>query len=71
MAAPQGYGVGGPSMGNFASHAGAEVEIHDGGHAIEVQALYRGVVIQTRHLSDPTGRSTEGNQSRCFSQAAP
>jgi len=60
MAASQGYGVGGPGMGNFASHAGAEVELHDGGHAIEVQALYRGVVIQTRHLSDPTGHSTEG-----------
>jgi TonB family protein len=47
-------------MGGFASHAGAEVEVHDGSHAIEVQALYRGVVTQTRHLSDPTGRSTEG-----------
>jgi len=54
----QGFGAAGPGMGNFASHAGAEVELHDGTHAIEVQALYRGVVTQTRHLSDPTGRST-------------
>jgi TonB family protein len=60
MVAPQGYAQTGPGMGGFASHAGAEVEVHDGSHAIEVQALYRGVVIQTRHLSDPTGRSTEG-----------
>jgi TonB family protein len=60
MAAPQGYAPTAPGMGNFASHAGAEVEVHDGTHAIEVQALYRGVVTQTRHLSDPTGRSTEG-----------
>ena len=60
MAAPQGYAPMGPGMGSFASHAGAEVEVHDGSHAIEVQALYRGVVTQTRHLSDPTGRSTEG-----------
>jgi hypothetical protein len=60
MVAPQGYAAAGAGMGSFASHAGAEVEVHDGTHAIEVQALYRGVVIQTRHLSDPTGRSTEG-----------
>jgi TonB family protein len=60
MAAPQAYAPAAPGMGGFASHAGAEVEVHDGSHAIEVQALYRGVVIQTRHLSDPTGRSTEG-----------
>jgi TonB family protein len=60
MAAPQGYAATGPGMGGFASHAGAEVEVQDGTHAVEVQAVYRGVVIQTRHLSDPTGRSTEG-----------
>ena len=60
MAAPHGYAPTAPGMGGFASHAGAEVEVHDGSHAIEVQALYRGVVTQTRHLSDPTGRSTEG-----------
>jgi TonB family protein len=59
MAAPQ-YAQAAPAMGGFASHAGAEVEVHDGSHAIEVQAIYRGVVTQTRHLSDPTGRSTEG-----------
>jgi hypothetical protein len=59
-AASQGYAAAGAGMGSFASHAGAEVEVHDGSHAIEVQALYRGVVTQTRHLSDPTGRSTEG-----------
>ncbi len=59
-AAPQ-YAQPAAAMGGgFASHAGAEVEVHDGSHAIEVQAVFRGIVTQTRHLSDPTGRSTEG-----------
>lgn len=57
-------------MGGFASHAGAEVEVHDGSHAIEVQAVYRGIVTQTRHLSDPTGRSTEGQSKLMLSAGA-
>ncbi len=36
----------------------AEVEVHDGVAAIEVQTLYRGVVIDTRHLSNPSAKAT-------------
>jgi TonB family protein len=49
-----------PAFGAPASHVGAEVELHDGRSAIEVQALYRGVVINTRHLLDASGKSTAG-----------
>jgi TonB family protein len=38
----------------------AEVEVHDGSRAVEVQSLYRGVVINTRHLYDPTGVAHQG-----------
>jgi TonB family protein len=38
----------------------AEVEVHDGTRAVEVQALYRGVVVNTRHLYDPVEKSTSG-----------
>jgi TonB family protein len=38
--------------------AGAEVEVHDGSRAMEVQTIYRGVVIGTRHLYNPEGKST-------------
>jgi TonB family protein len=47
------------------SHVAAEVEMLDGSKAIEVQAIYRGVVTNTRHLTDPTGKSTAG-QSKAF-----
>ncbi len=36
----------------------AEVEVHDGTRAIEVQAVFRGVVINTRHLYDPSAKSS-------------
>src|SRR5262245_6370848 len=38
--------------------AGAEVEVHDGSRAMEVQTVFRGVVIGNRHLYNPEGKST-------------
>lgn len=38
--------------------AGAEVEVHDGSRAMEVQTVFRGVVTGTRHLYNPEGKST-------------
>ncbi len=38
--------------------AGAEVEVHDGTRAMEVQTIFRGVVTGTRHLFNPEGKST-------------
>src|SRR5262249_14184789 len=38
----------------------AEVEVMDGTRAMEVQTVYRDVVIGTRHLYNPTGQSTHG-----------
>ena len=40
--------------------AGAEVEVHDGSRAMEVQTIYRGVVTGTRHLFNPEGKNTHG-----------
>src|SRR6478609_5986480 len=40
--------------------AGAEVEVHDGSRAMEVQTIFRGVVTGTRHLFNPEGKSTHG-----------
>jgi TonB family protein len=54
-----------PGFGGPASHVGAEVELMDGSRAIEVQALFRGVVINTRHLTDPSGKTTAG-QAKVF-----
>ena len=54
-----------PSFAPSAGHVAAEVELLDGSKAIEVQAVYRGVVINTRHLLDATGKSTAG-QSKTF-----
>lgn len=42
-----------------AAAVAAEVEVHDGSRAMEVQALYRGVVTSARHLFDPAGKSTD------------
>jgi hypothetical protein len=44
-----------PPMGGSQHHMAAEVEVNDGSRAIEVQALYKGVVVNTRHLYDATG----------------
>ncbi len=53
--APQmAFGGGGGAVNPVA----AEVEVHDGTRAIEVQALYRGVVVNTRHLFDPQAKTT-------------
>lgn len=52
-------------FGASAGHAAAEVEVLDGSKAIEIQALYRGVVINTRHLTDPSGKSSAG-KSKLF-----
>ncbi len=62
MAAPayQAPAFAAPAAGPAYGHVGAEVECQDGSRAVEVQALYRGVVLNARHLSDPTGRSTQG-----------
>jgi TonB family protein len=48
-----------PSAGGVNPMA-AEVEVHDGTRAVEVQALYRGVVINTRHLYDHVAGSKAG-----------
>jgi TonB family protein len=52
-------------FGAAGSHVAAEVELLDGSKAIEVQSLYRGVVINTRHLTDPSGKSSAG-KSKAF-----
>ncbi|HXU84089.1 MAG TPA: FHA domain-containing protein, partial [Polyangia bacterium] len=49
--------------GGAGHHMAAEVEVHDGTRAVEVQALYRGVVINTRHLFDAAGAG-KGAQSK-------
>jgi TonB family protein len=54
-----------PTFAAPARHVAAEVEMFDGSKAIEVQAIYRGVVTNTRHLTDPSGKSTAG-QSKAF-----
>ena len=54
-----------PTFGAPASYVAAEVEMLDGSKAVEVQAIFRGVVINTRHLTDPTGKST-GSQVKAF-----
>ena len=53
FAPPAGGGGFGGQMG-----AGAEVEVHDGSRAMEVQTVFRGVVTGTRHLFNPEGKST-------------
>jgi TonB family protein len=76
MAAPQQQYAPAPSAApqpvfatsGFSAPAGqvsAEVELLDGSKGVEVQALYRGVVINTRHLTDPSGKSSAG-QSKAF-----
>jgi TonB family protein len=45
-----------PAYGGVAS----EVEMFDGSKALEVQALFRGVVTNTRHLTDPSGKTSVG-----------
>lgn len=40
-----------------AGYGNADIELLDGSKAIEVQTLYRGVGIKTRHLTDATGKS--------------
>jgi TonB family protein len=40
--------------------ASAEVEVHDGSRAMEVQTIFRGVVTGTRHLFNPEGKNTHG-----------
>ena len=37
----------------------------DGTKAVEVQSIYQGVVTNTRHLTDATGR-TKAGQSKAF-----
>jgi TonB family protein len=46
-------------------HRNADAEPLDGSKAIEVQTIYRGIVINTRHLIDATGKSTAG-QAKAF-----
>ncbi|HXI54474.1 MAG TPA: TonB family protein [Polyangia bacterium] len=41
-----------------ANPVGAEVEVLDGSRAMEVQTIYHNVVIGTRHLFNPEGKST-------------
>lgn len=57
-----------PSFASAAPAAPSPVaaEVEDlGARAVEVQALFRGVVINTRHLSDASGKST-GSQAKAF-----
>jgi TonB family protein len=65
--APQAAPMGSPFAAP-AGHVAAEVELLDGSKAVEVQSLYRGVVINTRHLTDPSGKTTAG-QSKAFMAA--
>ena len=44
----------------MAGGSSGDVEVHDGTRAMEVQTIFRDVVIGTRHLSNPTGKSTHG-----------
>lgn len=55
---PAGFGMGGgPGMPAMA-HAASVAEIEEPGtQAVEVQTLFRNVVVHTRHLTDPTGKS--------------
>jgi len=53
----QDYSAAPAAMGGGSS---AHVEVHDGTRAMEVQTIFRDVVIGTRHLSNPTGKSTHG-----------
>ncbi|HEX7505463.1 MAG TPA: AgmX/PglI C-terminal domain-containing protein, partial [Polyangia bacterium] len=53
-----------------AGHIGAEVELHDGSKAIEVQSVFRGVVLNTRHLMDATGKSTAGQSKALMAAGA-
>jgi TonB family protein len=53
----QDYSAAPAAMGAGSS---ADVEVHDGTRAMEVQTIFRDVVIGTRHLSNPTGKSTHG-----------
>ena len=46
-----------PAMG---AGSNGDVEVQDGTRAMEVQTIFRDVVIGTRHLSNPTGKSTHG-----------
>jgi TonB family protein len=46
-------------------HANADTDVLDGSKAIEVQTIYRGIVTNTRHLIDATGKSTTA-QTRAF-----
>ncbi|HEY0715026.1 MAG TPA: FHA domain-containing protein, partial [Polyangia bacterium] len=48
-----------------ANPVSAEVESHDGARAIEVQAMYRGVVTSTRHLYDAGVKATS-NKARAM-----
>ena len=54
-----------PTFAAPAGHIAAEVEMLDGSKAIEIQSVFRGVVINTRHLTDASGKSTAG-QSKAF-----
>ena len=51
-----------PPAGATGSHAqvAADVEELDGSRALEVQAMFRGVVVNTRHLFDPGAKALSG-----------
>src|SRR6185295_10421445 len=57
--APAGGGGGG-GFSMASPGVGAEVEVHDGTRAMEVQTVFRGVVTGARHLFNPEGKSTHG-----------
>jgi TonB family protein len=48
------------SLTASAEYVNADVDLLDGSKAIEVQTLFRGVVVNTRHMMDATGKSTAG-----------
>jgi TonB family protein len=47
-------------MSQAASQTAGEADMLDGSKAVEVQGLYRGVVVNTRYLTDPSGKSSAG-----------
>ncbi len=56
FAAPSAAAFAMPMSMSGANPVAAEVEEHDGTRAVEVQAIFRGVVINTRHLFDGTAQ---------------
>ncbi|MDX2023639.1 MAG: TonB family protein [Deltaproteobacteria bacterium] len=62
MQPPPGFpGAGAPTGMSQMAAAASAAEIEEvGSQAVEVQSLFRGVVVNTRHLTDPSGKAHNG-----------